>query len=106
MKKEKKLTVEERAIMYFSEQDKKKVKTKETINIKTGFDTVIILQEGMRYHVPSMNAYQKLVREHQKSKTDLQRAFAEIKKLTEVIKKIDSSLTFVEESLNNKIDKP
>ena len=100
------LTAEERAIMYSGKTDKKKTKTKETVDIKTGFDTVIILQEGMRYQVPSMNAYQKLVREHEKSKSDLQRALTDIKKLTEVIKKLDAGLTIVEESLTNKVDKP
>ncbi len=100
------LTSEEIAIMYSGEKNKKKTKARETIDIKTGFDTVIILQEGIRHHVPSMNAYQKLVREHQKDKVDLQRALTDIKKLTEVIKKLDANLTIVEESLNNKIDKP
>lgn len=100
------LTTEERAIMYSGKKDKKKTKAQETIDIQTGFDTVIILQEGIRYQVPSMNAYQKLVREHQKDKADLQRALTEIKKLTEVIKRLDIDLTTIEESLANKVDKP
>lgn len=100
------LTSEEIAIMYSGGKNKKKTKARETIDIKTGFDTVIILQEGMRYHMPTMTAYQKLVREHEKGKTDLQRALTDIKKLTEVIKRLDAGLTIIEESLNNKIDKP
>jgi len=106
MNKDGTLTSEEIVIMYSGGKNKKKTKAKETIDIQTGFDTVIILREGMRYPVPSMNAYQKLVREHQKDKADLQRALTDIKKLTEVIKKLDANLTVVEESLNNKIDKP
>jgi len=101
-----KLTAEERAIMYSDKKSKKKTKARETIDIKTTFDTVIILQEGMRYHVPTITAYQKLVREHEKGKNDLQKALSEIKKLTEVIKRLDADLTTVEESLNNKVDKP
>jgi len=100
------LTAEERAIMYSDKTDKKKTNRKETVDIKTGFDTVIILQEGIRHQVPSMNAYQKLVREHEKSKNDLQKALTDIKKLTEVIKRLDAGLTTIEESLNNKVDKP
>ncbi len=106
MNKDGTLTPEEIAIMYSGGKNKKKTKTKETIDIRTGFDTVIILQEGTRHQVPSMNAYQKLVREHEKSKMDLQRALTDIKKLTEVIRKIDAGLTIVEEDLNNKVDKP
>lgn len=106
MKKDNKLTAEERAIMYSDKKSKKKTKAREAINIQTAFDTVIILQEGRRYQVPSMNAYQKLVREHEKGRNDLQKALTDIKKLTEVIKRMDVNLTFVEESLNNKIDKP
>ncbi len=106
MNKDGTLTSEEIAIMYSGGKNKKKTKARETIDIKTGFDTVIILQEGTRYQVPSMNAYQKLVREHEKSKTDLQRALTDIKKLVEVIKKLDAGLTIIEESLVNKMDKP
>lgn len=106
MNKDGTLTSEEIAIMYSGRKNEKKIKEKETINIQTGFDTVIILQEGTRYQVPSMNAYQKLVREHQKDKADLQKALTDIKKLTEVIKKLDAGLTTLEESLDNKIDKP
>lgn len=106
MKKDNKLTAEERAIMYSDKKSKKKTKAREAINIQTAFDTVIILQEGIRHHVPSMNAYQKLVREHEKGKADLQKALTDIKKLVEVIKRLDAGLTFIEESLNNKVDKP
>lgn len=106
MNKDDTLTSEEITIMYSDGKNKKKTKAREAINIQTAFDTVIILQEGTRYQVPSMSAYQKLVREHEKGKADLQRALTEIKKLVEVIKKLDAGLTLVEESLNNKVDKP
>ena len=105
MNKDGTLTSEEITTMYSDGKNKKKTKAREAINIQTAFDTVIILQEGIRYQVPSMNAYQKLVREHKKGRNDLQKALTDIKKLTEVIKRLDVNLTSVEESLNNKIDK-
>jgi len=74
-------------------------------NIQTAQNAVILESGGARHQVPTMQAFNMLTRELERTKNDLRQANTDMKKLTETIKKLDVALSLVEQELTNKVDR-
>lgn len=96
-----------RKLMYSHEDDEttKKPKKIKEISIRPAAKSIILENGGVRHQVPSMQAFNEMLRENVNSKTELRKAQTDIKHLTETIKKMDTMLKNVERELANKADK-
>lgn len=76
------------------------------LNIQEATDIVLIEVEGKKHQFPSWNAYNKLLRDHENLKSEMQKMFTEMRTLREALRAVGRNVDYVEGELRNKIDKP
>ena len=96
-----------RRLMYNQDDEDEKPKTPKKINevlIRQSAQTIILESGGIKHQVPSMQAFNTLLREYNTQRNELRDQQVNIKRLTETVKKLDSALRNVEGELSNKAD--
>ena len=96
-----------RRLMY--SDDNNEVKTQKRkhlkeVKITSAPKNIIIESDGKKHQVPTMNAFNAVLAECQTLRNSNRDMQTNIKKLTETIKKLDTSLKQVERDLANKAD--
>ncbi len=99
---------EVRRKMYSEYQDKKKEDklTEESVIVRSTQDTVLIESQGQRQFVPNMAVFAKLTNEHEKLKSDHNKAVKEINVLSEAVKHLIRAVNEMDDELKRKIDLP
>jgi len=99
---------EVRRKMYSEYQDKKKEDklTAEGTIVRSTQDTVLIESQGQKQFVPNMAVFTKLTNEHEKLKSDHNKAVKEINVLNEAVKNLIRAVNEMDDELKRKIDLP
>ena len=102
------LTKKDIASMYNSKNPKKQKKVEKTESVRTfsSRDMVIVENNGQKHILPSNFAFKKLLNEHETVKNDLKQAQGEIKLLREAVGRLIQNANQLQESLNDKVDRP
>lgn len=78
----------------------------ETITAQIRNDMVVVESNGQKHSLPTHQAFNTLLKEHELTKTDLRRALSELRTLRHAVNQLLRDSVELGNELRNKIDKP
>ena len=93
--------------MYGSKPRPKNNKTNKQnqLNIQETVDSVFVVIDNQKHQFPSWNAYNKLLRDYEHTKSNVQSLMMEIRNLQRIIQSMGQNINYIENDLQNKLDR-
>ena len=78
----------------------------ESLTTQVRYDMVVVENNGQKLTLPTHQAFNSLLKEHELTKADLRRALSELRTVRNAVNRLLRNSVEIENELRNKIDKP